>query len=334
MQKKIIALAVAAAFSAPAFADVTVYGIVDTAIANVSKTGMKSDLTVLSGGLSTSRIGVVAVEDLDNGMKAIAKVEYKLNVVGADGTGVARQEMLAVAGGFGTVAAGYLQTTGYDWAGKFDPTAGSQVDAFSDVNPSYLGIIGASSRAATAAAYISPNMGGFSFAVNRSFNVLETGMVASNATTGNKTTANLLSVSYDAGPLAVGGVYAATADDDQAFVKNTQMALGASYDLGVAKLMGTYNTTKMDTTGTAGNADKMLSFSAVAPVGPGAVVFSYAKNTIDSTTAEDNTSAFTLAYLQGLSKTTTAYAAVEKISLKTATTVDTTKIAVGLRKKF
>jgi len=60
MQKKLIALAVAAAFSAPAFADVTVYGIVDAAVANVSVTGMKSDLTVISGGLSTSRLGVVA----------------------------------------------------------------------------------------------------------------------------------------------------------------------------------------------------------------------------------------------------------------------------------
>jgi len=110
MQKKLIALAVAAAFSAPAFADVTVYGIVDAAVANVSVTGMKSDLTVISGGLSTSRLGVVAAEDLDNGMKAIAKVEYKLDVAdgvvnAGPGIGNARQEMLALAGGFGTVAA-------------------------------------------------------------------------------------------------------------------------------------------------------------------------------------------------------------------------------------
>ncbi len=36
MQKKIIALAVAAAFSAPAFAEVTMYGVVDAAVANAS----------------------------------------------------------------------------------------------------------------------------------------------------------------------------------------------------------------------------------------------------------------------------------------------------------
>jgi len=45
MQKKIIALAVAAAFSAPALAaDVGLYGIVDAAIVNVSGDGQKSDL--------------------------------------------------------------------------------------------------------------------------------------------------------------------------------------------------------------------------------------------------------------------------------------------------
>jgi predicted porin len=138
MQKKLIALAVAAAFSAPAFADTTVYGIVDAAVLSRSVTGTESAIVGISGGLSTSRIGVVAAEDLDNGMKAIAKVEYKLDVAdgvvnAGPGVGNARQEMLALAGGFGTVAAGFLQTTGYDWAVKFDPTVGSSVSSLQDV---------------------------------------------------------------------------------------------------------------------------------------------------------------------------------------------------------
>ena len=50
MQKKIIALAIAAAFSAPAFAaDVNVYGVVDAAVARVSNSGQKSDLLAVSG---------------------------------------------------------------------------------------------------------------------------------------------------------------------------------------------------------------------------------------------------------------------------------------------
>ena len=335
MQKKIIALAIAAAFSAPAFADSTVYGIVDAALVNTAKTNMKSDGAVISGGLGGSRIGVVSAEDIDGGMKVIAKIEYKLDVANSAGVGDARQEMLALAGGFGTVAAGYLQTTGYDFMGKFNPVAGAAVDALGAVNPSYLGLISSSSRAQQAAAYISPDMSGLTIAVNHTFNAVGTAMVASGATTGNKTTATLMSATYAAGPLAVGAVYEATANDDTVFSKNTQVAFGGSYDLGVAKILATYNTTKMDATGDAGNTDSAFSLSAVAPVGPGAVVGSFAKNNIKTTTADDNSTAFTVAYLQGLSKTVTAYGALERITKKgTPDDITTTVLALGLKKVF
>jgi len=79
MQKKLIALAVVAAFSAPAFADVTAYGVIDAAVVNVSASGEKSDMQAISGGLATSRFGVKSVEDLNNGMKAVVVLEYGLN---------------------------------------------------------------------------------------------------------------------------------------------------------------------------------------------------------------------------------------------------------------
>lgn len=334
MQKKLIALAIAAAFSAPAFADVTVYGIVDAAIANTSKTNMKSDLNVISGGLSTSRLGFKSAEDLGDGLKAIAVLEYKLDVVNTNTSGILtpRQQMVGLASSFGTVAAGYLQTTGYDLAVKFDPTAGSAVDTAAAVNVSTL--IQTSGRAAHAAAYISPNMGGVTVAYNHAFDVNNTGAVANSVTTvaGNKTTANLFSVTYDAGPLAVGGVYAATANDGTGYNKVTDMMLGASYDLQVVKLLGSYTTTK--TNGGLGT-DKALAFHAVAPVtATGTVVATYGKNTINSTAASDNTSGFTVAYLHSLSNTTTAYGAIQKLSKQGVTSIDTTVLAVGLRKKF
>jgi predicted porin len=340
MQKKIIALAIAAAFSAPAFADTTVYGIVDAALANVSSPGLKSDMTILSGGLSTSRFGVKTVEDLDNGMKAVAVLEYALDVANNETVGTsagamkARQQIVALAGGFGTVAAGYAQTTGYDWAVKFDPTAGSQVDSVAATNPATL--LSTGSRAPHAIAYISPDLGGVTVAYNHSFNVGNTATAASGATTGNKTTANLFSVMYAGGGLNVGGAYAATANDDTtpAVAKATQMALGVSYDFGVAKLFGTYTSAKTDATGTAGNTDKGISLSVVAPVGPGAIVGTYGKKTVASTAATDDVTAMTVAYLQGLSKTVTAYGALQKVSVNTTVASDTTVIAVGLKKAF
>lgn len=320
MQKKIIALAVAAAFSAPAFAETTVYGIVDAAVANISATGAKSYMTVVSGGLSTSRLGFKHSEGLDNGMTAVAVLEYKLDVANADGTLAARQEMVALAGDFGTVAAGYLQTAGYDHSVKFDPTAGSVVDSAAAVNPSTL--ISTGARAPTAAAYISPNMNGLTFAYNHAFDL---GTIA-----GEKTTANLFSVNYSDGPLSVGGVYAANANGSAGFAKTSDLGLGASYALSDVTLFGSYTSTKTD--GAAGT-DSSVAFHAVAPVAAmgGAMVFTLAKSTISSTAADDNKTGITVAYLKTLSKTVTGYGAVQKVSL---TGSDTTVLAVGLRKKF
>ncbi|MDD5058433.1 MAG: porin [Sideroxydans sp.] len=378
MQKKIIALAIAAAFSAPAMAEVTVYGVVDAAVVSTSVKGMKSDIQAISGGLSSSRLGVKSVEDVAGGMKAVAVVEYALDtqtaagsasagactvtgaapaVVGTpatcsvaagssgSGIGATRQAMLALAGDFGTVATGYLQTTGYDFGVKYDPTAGSAVSPLQAVTKANGFLIGsgtAGARAPRALAYISPDMSGVTVAFNYTTDLLGgTGNVAS--PTDTKTTAYLLSANYTAGPLAVGGVYAneTVAGSSAA----TEFALGASYDLGAAKLFGTYQSQ----TPNGGSASTVLSGGVVAPVGAGAVAASFAKSSMK--TANTNNTGFTIAYLQGLSKTTTAYVAYNSYSNDStgagigggSTSVptnaaggvkDSSLIAIGLNKKF
>lgn len=88
MQKKIIALAIAAAFSAPAFADTTVYGIVDVGFGSVSNSptaaGGASGVKTGESGTAfsqnqTSRVGVKATEDVGNGMKASYQLEMGLS---------------------------------------------------------------------------------------------------------------------------------------------------------------------------------------------------------------------------------------------------------------
>lgn len=364
MQKKIIALAVAAAFSAPAFAaDVNMYGIVDAAVARVSNSGQKSDLLAVSGGLSGSRFGVKATEDMDGGMKTVVVLEYALDTQTSSSVGNARQEMLALAGNFGTVATGYLQTTAYDFAGKFDPTFGSSVSPWQNMtkgNPLFL--VGASAtagRAPRALAYISPAMGGVTVALNYSTSVVITtpalgkdlGNLGVGTASGDpKITATLLSATYTGGPLTVGGVYAKASSAAAVLNDQTEIALGASYDLGVAKLMGTYQTTKNSAAGA--KADKITTFSGVIPVGAGNLVASYAKATIDSLGAGDNAgSGLTIAYLHGLSKTVTAYGALSQVSNGAATNAfsvfnggvaggtstagaSSSLLAVGLKKVF
>ena len=344
MQKKLIALAIAAAFSAPAFADVTMYGVADAAVVNVSADGQKSDLLAYSGGLAQSRLGAKAVQDLDNGMKAVVVLEYGLDTQVASGltSATARQQMLAVAGGFGTFATGYLQTTGYDWACKFDPTCGSAVSPLQNVTGGSTFLIGSAAgaaRAQRALAYISPDMNGLSFAVNYSTALSGLGelTVPSATAVQAKSTAYLLSASYNAGPLSVGAVYVGAtlgtnelnpvAPGHASTLSGTDVALGASYDLGVAKLFATYQTTTTGTNNivTTAGTNKAMSFSAVAPVGPGAIAVSYAKNDVDAgstlsslskvgTGTDMGASGMTVAWLQGLSKTTTLYAAYSKMS--------------------
>lgn len=359
MQKKIIALAVAAAFSAPAFAaDVNMYGIVDAAVARVSNSGQKSDLLAVSGGLSGSRFGVKAVEELDGGMKAVVVLEYALDTETSTTVGAARQEMLALAGGFGTIATGYLQTTAYDFAAKFDPAFGSSVSAWQNMtkgNAQFLvGAVAGAARASRALAYISPDMGGVTVALNTSTALADTSgnLGVAEAAADTKSTANLLSVTYTGGPLVVGGVYAKVAAP-AATNDETEMALGASYDLGVAKLMGTYQTTKSGAAGTAGNSNKIMTFSGVIPVGPGAIAASYATASIGTAAAgvDADGTGLTVAYLQGLSKTVTAYGALSRVSNGSGTNAfsvfnggvaggtstagaSSSLIAVGLKKVF
>lgn len=352
MQKKLITLAVAAAFSAPVFAaDVSVYGIVDGAIAAVSADGQKSDLLAVSGGLSGSRLGITASEGLDGGLTAGILLEYSMDTEKSTTTagpfGV-RREMLTLSGDFGTVATGYLQTAVYDFNAKYDPSYGSAVSPIQSVNKGGAFLLDGAARASQAIAYISPNINGLTVAVNYATGLSDVNNLgtASNATA-PKTTAMILSGNYAQGPLSVGGHYAKTSADNAATSTSSELALGASYNLGVATVMGTFASDKIG----AGTqvTNKMFSLSGVMPVGKGAAVATFSKNSMAA--ANTDGSGFMVAYLHNLSKTTTAYAAFETVKNGSAINVysvvsnalggtaltnggSSNLFAVGLRKKF
>jgi predicted porin len=85
MQKKLIALAITAAFaSAPAFADTSVYGLIDGGYGSKAVTPLTSNIKTTNSGIvysqdQTTRFGVKSTEDLGNGMKAGFQVEMGLN---------------------------------------------------------------------------------------------------------------------------------------------------------------------------------------------------------------------------------------------------------------
>ncbi|MGB8410768.1 MAG: porin [Gallionella sp.] len=330
MQKKIIALAIAGALTAPvlAFADpaVSMYGVLDGAIASVSADGTKSQVLAVSGGLSQTRLGAKAVDDLGNGTKVLGVFEYGIDSENPDNLGgtstIARQKLLGLTGNWGTAATGYLQTTAYDWATKYDPAADSSISALQNITNTnsgttsgfLIGTLAGAGRAQRALAYISPSFSGFNFAVNYSTALVGTGNVGAPSSAASAPSAWLLSGNYGMGPWSVGLVYAAADNGTCGAVQcnETEWALGGAYDFTVTKLSATYQATKNSVY--SGN-NKAYSISDVTPAGPGNLLLQYAGSSIDTdmtgggSLSSASPSSYTVGYLYPLAKSTTAYVA-------------------------
>jgi general bacterial porin, GBP family len=349
MQKKLIAVAVAGLVSGAAFAqsNVTVYGVADAYFASVKVTDQKRYYAVNSGGLSGSRIGFKAVEDLGNGTSALAVIEYGFkidegtNVASASGgsadTGlVARQKLVGLTGGWGTAVAGYAQTAGYDFACATNGFGGSALDPEGSVGVGVLLSCGNNGRAGNALAYISPNFGGFTAAYNHSRVTEGAGAAAQKG----DVTANLLAGTYTGGPVTVNAVYSKVSDSDNlapTLVGKSLKEFGirGSFNFGFATAFASYQTEDKET---VDNKNKSYNLGVAVPVGPaGTIVADYARATIKEgvTTNLNKKDAYAIAYLHALSKRTTAYAGYNRKNDKTVDpTVKTDTLAVGLRHTF
>ncbi len=135
MKKSIVTLAIAASLAVPAaaFADSTVYGNVHLSInaADNDVAGAQNNLQMSS---NTSAIGVKGSEDLGDGLKAIYKVEFGIDLLGkADttpdtgaantGTGAlgGRDQFVGIKGGMGTIKFGTMSSNYKQMGGKVDP---------------------------------------------------------------------------------------------------------------------------------------------------------------------------------------------------------------------
>lgn len=327
MQKKIIALAIAGLASTAAFAqsNVTVYGVADVYYGNGSASGQATRTTVNSSGLSGSRIGFKGTEDLGNGLKALFTLEYGIAVDGNSGIGTsgstasttARQQFVGLTGGFGTALAGRLQTAGYDFSAATNTLHGTAINPLATVQANFAAanatngvgagssLIGQSSRASNAVAYVSPSFGGLVVAVNHA-RLTET---AANTGTSDGL-ANLLSATYTAGPAVASAIVVNASNGTGTHF--TEWGVGGGYDFGVVNLKASYQSQKVENS--LGN-DKAYQISALIPVSAaGKIDFGYAKNKIGSTSGSDDTSSWTLAYLHSLSKRTTLYTGYQRVS--------------------
>ncbi|MDP3139570.1 MAG: porin, partial [Burkholderiaceae bacterium] len=168
MKKSLIALAIASAVSAPAFAataNVDVYGRMAFSLDYVDTNNLIGDgADVVTGRDNVSRFGIKGTEDLGNGLAAIWQVEMALNANSAAGATSLRNTFVGLSNkSLGTVILGRHDT-------PYKMATGN-LDIFSDTAGDYNTIIGTTSagtiydnRATQTVAYMSPTWTGFSFA--------------------------------------------------------------------------------------------------------------------------------------------------------------------------
>jgi predicted porin len=216
MKKSLIALAIASAVSAPAFAatsNVDIYGVLNMSVNFVNPDVTGSDKSNPSVTSTASRLGFKGSEDLGGGLSAIWQIESGFNADEQSGTLASRNSFLGLSGGWGTVLFG-----NHDTPMKM---TGRLVDNFQDTLGDARNILGAVSagvnafdlRTKNTMAYVTPDFSGFNAVV-----AYVTDWAAAGNGTGLPTGANALdNNNYDA--WSVNGTY-----------KNGPLMLGAAYE--------------------------------------------------------------------------------------------------------
>jgi len=371
MKKSLIALAVAGAFAAPAFAassNVDVYGTIRMSLDNINSDAANSDRWTIND--QTSRFGIKGSEDLGGGLKAVWQIEQQISATDPVQTGAAagttvdtafggaglRNTFVGVAGSFGTVIIGRHDTP-YKLGGSADQFA----DTSADSQKGTTGIIGRNgfdNRANGTVAYVSPEWSGFHFAAA----VIpgeETGAApVSNDANGLMDAYSLVGV-YANGPLKMTlghekftgemsntGVVSATNTANSADKAATKFNIAYKFgDIGVGY---TYERSKdapivaSGTVGTSRNTDTAHLASVTYGMGPITLAAQYGRfndEVATGVTTGQDLSRWTLGATYGMSKRTNVYAAYNSDNYSNdgatgGTARDTKTITMGVNTSF
>ena len=249
MQKKLIALAVAGVFAAPAFAatsNVDIYGQMDMSVNYVNSDTGANDTDIVTGKSNASRIGFKGSEDLGGGLSAIWQLETGF-MQGNDNNGTGydggfRQTFLGLSSkSMGTVVMGRLDTPHKVSTGKLDPFA-DNIGDYNAIIGSKTGVYGSAAtgfdfRADQAIAYISPNFSGFTLSA------AYIGVKAVEAPGAKDVEGWSAAGVYDNGPLFASlayEVHQGGAGASIATTKASSLKLGLGYTFGNTKLGGIY----------------------------------------------------------------------------------------------
>ncbi|MFZ5527451.1 MAG: porin [Pseudomonadota bacterium] len=315
----VAAAALLAAFAAQAQSQVSIYGNLDVAVGRFDAPNNDKAVTAVeSGVLRESYIGFKGQEDLGGGLKAFFTLESTIAVdTGSqDGNFWSRTSVVGLTGDFGTVALGNARTLNFLANQAYNPFGATGL--FSTSN----NLFGFESNFANSVTYSSPNLSGFTAAV-------QVGLSESNVS-GQKDNAFGVQLNYAAGPLAVGATYEDAQETNPLYFgsNSKRWQLGASYDFGAVKLFGQYGQDKFNNDN---ESYKFFQVGAGIPVtSAGTVLTSYAQGKYDNQKLRQ----FSLAYDHALSKRTGAYVGVVNLRDNQANPKSGTSFVVGARHAF
>lgn len=353
MQKKLIALAVAAALAAPALAlaDVTVYGKLIADLESVQSdkaTGINvpvaagSSYTVNRVVSNASRLGVKGDEDLGDGMKAFFQIESNVNLTGTDATagmfnGIRNSGAGIKSDAFGAVSIGNWDTPyklTHNKIELFDNTTFASatnligrtgaVAAVANVNPA----VTASNfvtRQTGVVQYYSPNFSGFDVKVAFA-PAADTLAIANNgATKQNKSTLSM-SGTYDANDIYAALGFESHADQltptaTRGTGADTATRLVASYKIADGFWVGTTlesisvtSATTVGTTATQKNSRTGIELATSYKLDKNNFGLSYVKLGNMGSAASSGANQISLRYGYDLSKRTQAFAMYSALS--------------------
>ncbi len=318
MKKTLVA--VAALVATGAFAQVTIFGLVDVAYTKAS--GSEG---TLASQWAPSHIGFKGSEDLGNGMKANFQLatETPTATGGFSGTTMggaagAWESFVDLSGGFGAIKAGQFFDPSFGHNATYTLTAmtgfaGSNIGLVNGMGltsrqvqyslpalVSGLSVVASQSIGAKAVAAASPNADGVH--VNKAAEVGDT---------------TDISISYSVGGFSAG--YASDVNTIDAGTKTTSTGTGASYDFGMAKVA--YNAT----TSKAGTAKAGTGSAMGISVPFGAATFVYESSSAKTSAGVKSTGSL-IQVKYDISKRT--FALVQYATVKKTTEVTTTGIGL------
>jgi predicted porin len=314
MQKKTIALAVAALVSGAAFAQssVTLYGVAD-ANYTYSKAGDNKFSGVDGGGWNGNRIGFRGEEALGNGLKAVYTAEFGYDIDVNSQFNQTRQSFVGLAGKFGSVTFGRQYAPSGSYLGA---TSSNDVTTVYPVNLA-LGAnfitmnTGGGSRWNNSISYNSPNLSGFDFRFIYGFGE----QIRDSMSDANSDASRVgLGLRYSNGPIYATAIYQETNDSaDRVKDGEKAWALGGSYNFKVVQVFANYVQQKINSG--SDNKQVLLSLGVAVPVSQAGKVRAEIMQFKNKVFDDDNKSrGFGVGYDHDLSKRTKIYTVVSRMS--------------------